>query len=543
MNIWKLFTVGFLTVLLLLPSCKGDDILINTDNSDDNRIVGIALPAINFTFSISDAIKEMDDDRLYADENGLLHFRSTQDVSIPWEDLASLKEVDESWSYAMSDLLNINPAPPLKASGNISFQEKVKFNDTDDVRYDNATFENGEMELFINVPPAFTGEIAISIPETSPQITISFNPDGFNNSYSETISLKDRRIDFSHGTDSSYITLIIDSELSFSGIPVGSLDVGFKLKDLKTEMLEGYFGQKHSDIEEHVQELDGMGEVKDLASFEFKEVALTLNIKNPIGVPFNIQATNINFIKTVDGNPQDNLLLVDGVSKVELNVDPATIGPPIAYASNDVVISSNNSNVMDVSNPFPEKITFDVFSTANPNGEIVGQPNFIGHLDSLYAELLIEAPIWLRVSEYTRSDTLNFDFKDMMDQDRDNADLIETFAMHLDFKNKLPFELKANLFVADEEGNKIEDIWTGFESLLAVGQLDNGKISTPGETNVIVNLNKEQVLKFFDQKAMFLMIETQSSTYKKGTEFIKIFDDAGMEVSISFEVSGRIPSL
>lgn len=543
MNIWRLLKVGCLTGMILLASCKGDDIIINTDNPDDNRILSGVLPAINFSYTIADGLKELDDDRLSVGADGLLSFKSWQDVSIAWEELAAINDVNESWSYSMSELVAMSPAPPLKATGSISIQEKVKFNTDDEVCYDKGTFKNGDLTISIELPVGFSGPVTISIPEITPLLTETFNATGFDNSFSKNFSLAGREVNFAQGVDSSYVTLNIESSLSFSGIPFGQMKVDFDLADIETEILYGYFGQKQSIITNEVETLDKMEEEMGLASFELKEISYTLHTNNHMGVPFDIEASNIRFNRVVDGTEESELLIVNGVSKINMEVEAATFGFPIQPASNSYRVDKDNSNILEVSNPFPEEIITNILSNSNPNGNIPGTQNFIGNIDSLYAQLEIQAPVWLKAKEYTRKDTIDFDFRKIMDQDPKNADLIESLAMYLDFYNKLPFSANANLFIADADGNKIEDVLSNFKSILDVGTLNaEGRVTEAKHTNVVVSFDKSQIKKFFDQKAMFLILETKTSSYNNETEFVKIFEDAGLDVSISFEASGRIPS-
>lgn len=543
MNISRLLKVGYFIVLIILASCKGDDIIINTDNPDDNRILSGALPAINFSYTIADGLKELADDRLSVGADGLLSFKSWQDVSIAWEELAAINDVNESWSYSMSELVAMSPAPPLKATGSISIQEKVKFNTDDEVRYDKGTFKNGDLTISIELSAGFSGPVTISIPEITPLLTETFNATGFDNSFSKNFSLAGREVNFAQGVDSSYVTLNIESSLSFSDIPSGQMKVDFDLADIETEILFGYFGQKQSSIINEVKSIDKMEEDFGLASFELKEISYTLHTNNHMGVPFNIEASNIRFNRVVDGIEKSELLTVNGVSKIEMEVDSATFGSPIQPASNSFRVHKDNSNILEVSNPFPEQIIIDILSSSNPQGNIPNTQNFIGNIDSLYAQLEIQAPVWLKAKEYTRKDTIDFDFRKIMDQDPENADLIESLAMYLDFYNKLPFSANANLFIADADGNKIEDVLSNFKSLLDVGTLNSeGKVLEAKHTDVVVSFDKSQIKKFFDQKAMFLILETKTSSYNNETEFVKIFEDAGLDVSISFEASGRIPS-
>ncbi len=536
MLIWRLFKVGCLTFLVMLASCKGDDINVNTES---DRLYSGAMPAINYSFTIADGIKELDDDRIFVDEDKLVSFKFDQDVSMAWDKLASIDDLNESWSYVMTNAI-VTPAPPLNQSGNISTQEKIKFNSKNDVRLDEAHFKNGDLALSITVPPGVTGTIVVSIPESSPVITTTLQPDGINNSFNPSFSMKDRKIVFEQETNSSYVTLNMEAHLNFPGVPAGEINLAFNLADIKTERLYGYFGQYQSNSITVTQEIEDMEDFLGSANIELKDVTYTIQSNNQMGVPFHLEASNIRFNKKVDGNETSKLLLIKDVSKIEMEVSAATDDSPIKPGTDTFIVKQSDSNLKDIVNPFPDEIIVDFVSFSNPEGD-TGVRNFIGDVDSLFATVEVEAPLWLKAKDYTRKDTIDFDFKDLMDNNRENADLIEKLAMHLDFYNLLPFAVDANLFVADANGNKIEDILSDFESFIAAGVPNAaGRISDAEHTNVLVEFDNRQILKFFDENAMLLILETKIASYNYANEFVKIFDDAGLNVSISFEATGQV---
>ncbi|SMO66396.1 hypothetical protein SAMN06265379_104194 [Saccharicrinis carchari] len=539
MHIWRLFKVGLLLALVILTSCKGDDIIVNTEN---DRLYSTVIPAINYSFTIADGINKIDDKRIFVDDNKLVFLRFNQEVSIPRDNLASIDNLNESWSYLLNNEV-VTPAPALNQPGNISATEKIKFNSKNDVRLDKGLFDTGDLNLTITLPHGITGTVVVSIPESNPLITTTCEPDGFNNSFNRLFSLKNREIVFKQEPGSSYITLQMEAHLNFSGVPAGSIDLGFQLTDVKTEKLYGYFGQYQSDIISVSQEIEDMEDVLGSAKIELKEATCHIHSNNQLGVPFNMEASNIRFNKTTDGIETNDVLLFNGLSKVNIDVAAATDGSPIIPSTNTLVINRNNSNIMEVINPFPEKITLDFVSLSNPNGDTKAQ-NFIADVDTLYATVEVEAPLWLKAKEYFRTDTIDFDFKELMDGDRENAELIQTLSMYLDFYNLLPFAVNTKLFIADASGNKIEDVLSNFEPVLSVGELNaEGRIVEAAHTHVLVELDNQQFLKFFDENAMLLILETTIASHDYENKFVKIFNDAGMKVSISLEATGQTPNL
>lgn len=531
MQNWRLLKVVFLTVLVLLASCKGDDITVNTEN---NRLYEIATPTVNYTYSVADGLVDLNEPRLSIGENGLIYFTASRDASTVWEDLAYIGNVNKSWPYVMSEI--------VVGSSDISIEEKVKLNSKPDVRYDNGVFKSGNLLLTVEVPLGVTGTIKLTVPDSNPLITTTITLNGFNPIESRTILLDDRTIVFGQEPNSSYVTLKTEAQLTFPGAVLGAMKIDFQLTDIKTKMLRGYFGQYQSLLIDHTNSIDKMEESKGFDKIELGEITYVLETNNHIGVPFEIEATNIRFNRIVDDIIEvSEILLIDGVSKIKLNVNAANEGPPLQPTHNSYIVRPDNSNITDVGNPFPQKIIVNLDVNSNPLGD-TGTQNFIGDIDSLYATLTMKAPLYLKATNYSRKDTIKVDFRKLLEQDRENTDIIETIAIHLDFYNKLPFEVQANLSIADTFKVKIEDILFNYNPILAVGKLNaEGKVAEAKHTNLVIEFEKSQIKKYFDENAMFLILETKASSANGENEYVKIFDDSNLMVSVSIEASGKAP--
>ncbi|MGQ1948273.1 hypothetical protein ACT3CD_14350 [Geofilum sp. OHC36d9] len=536
----RLLLTGAMAGLIWLAGCKGDDIIINTDG-DEEKVLELDMPAINFSYTIAEALEDVDQEYFVVDDDGLVWLSYRQDVSVDWDELVQLNDINEHWSYGMSDLLLAPETSELKSSKTISYSEKVKLNHKDIVRYDSAHFTSGLINLDGRLPTGLTGTITLSIPETDPLISKSFTLDGINNFFSDAIQMENMDVLFGHGVDSSYVTLKIDAELNFIGLPAGNMEVELGISDMEPEYIFGYFGQQEAIQLNEGMVFEGIEEIREFDYFDLRDIRLSLNTDNSIGVPFKIEATDINFFKESSSVNPDWVLDVNGESRVTLDVAAATYGDPIIPGNGSIELNSDNSNILVIGNAFPERIECDIRAFSNPDGEVSGSPNFMARIDSLYANLFMEAPLWLRVDKYQRTDTIDFDFVDMMDDDRENAEKVEEITIYLDFYSKLPVELNANIYVADKDYIKIDDLLTDFQEVIASGTPDsNGRVTEPKHTAFKIDVTGEQMLDFFDKGGMYIMLQTRSSTYNEGSEYVKIYDDASFKVSLSFEGAGRV---
>ncbi len=525
-------------MLLLMFSCKGDDIVINTDFKE-SRIYNLAVPLISsFKFTLEDALAEIETDMFYADDDGLINFLMTSDVEVEWEDLSAIKDINLSRNYTMGD--------HIQDGNKFNLVEKMELDIQEDARFDYAEISKGILRLTIDVPAGYVGNITVKSPFFEPVISDVFYVDGRSaETFNFNFDTKDHKLTFKNDDDDNNSFIPVELESVFDEIHgdlTENLSIRYTYRNVKTYSVYGYFGQQVVDLNDQSHTIGNLREIMGDANFYLKDLSYALNIYNDIGVPFEISANNLKFYE--NKNKEDyKLLLVNGQSKVTTRVNAATYENELVPAYGRTEVVKENSNIIDASNPLPEKVVADIFARANPDGEIQGVQNFVlGENNTLKGEFEIHAPAWLKIPEFSRKDTIEFDFKELLENKRENAEIVEELNLYFDFYNTLPFNIDANIYAIDKSGEKVDDIFSGFQKILLSGEMENDRVTEAGHTTLIAELSQSQATKFYDKDVKKLVLETKTSTKDYETKYVKFFKNYGLEIKISGELKFKIPA-
>jgi hypothetical protein len=527
---------------LLLAGCQDDDIIVNTDTTDDNREIEIAAPAGEITYEIADLLDDLDNEYVFVDEQGLVNVSYDQTVDIEWETLVSIPDVNETWSFSPSDGIPF-PSPQLKAAANVSFTEKVRLNNRDDVRYDSLTMANGILSAQLRFPYGTTGTASVTIPEVTNNgspLTYSFMVNGTQYEFDIYEDISDMDVEPSQATDSSYLSVITAMDLT--NVAVGDVALDFRLTNMQPGMTFGYFGNQTSPVrhEELVFDIFDELDVLEDQSIEFGNVFLDVEVNSGIGVPFNVRVENMNFYME-DGTPYSEPLTVEGNPFIDLTLDAATYANPIEPTTTTFHVSGDNSNIVDIVNAYPRRMEFDVFSESNPSQD-PQTFNFMGPDNVLNGTMNVVLPAYFRTSSYSRTDTVDFDFNDIVGEDDEDVRELQEFTVYFDFFSKIPVDISASAYVIDGNGNKIDDLLEASTSVIAAGVPDEttGKVTDAEQTTFTITVSGDQINQFLDQNAMNIVIETDFDT--GGDDYIRIYEDMDFRAVVSFEGTGKIPS-
>ncbi|WP_234408329.1 hypothetical protein [Marinilabilia salmonicolor] len=209
------------------------------------------------------------------------------------------------------------------------------------------------------------------------------------------------------------------------------------------------------------------------------------------------------------------------------------------------ISGTNSDNIVDIANSYPRRVLFDVTSFSNPDGE-PQEPNFMGLSNVLQGEMDIIAPLWFRTSaDYVRTDTIDFDFNDILGEDSDDAREVESATIWFDFYSKIPVDISAAAWVVDEDGNQIDNLFGDNESIkvvqAGVPDSDTGRVTEATHTEFNVTVTGDQINDFLDRNAMNIILETKIFT--DGEEYVKIYEDMSFNAVVSFEAAGNLPEL
>lgn len=528
---------------LLLAGCQDDDIMVNTDSADDNREIEIAAPAGEITYQIADLLDDLDNEYVFVDDQGLVNVSYSQDVDIEWETLVSIPDVSETWYFSPSDGIPF-PSPRLKAAVATSFTEKVKLNHRDDMRYDSLNMDNGLLVAQLRFPYGTTGTASVTIPEVTNNgtpLTYTFVVDESNYVFDIYEDISGMRVEPSQATDSSYLKVVTAMDLN--NVAVGDVELDFQLTNMQPGMTFGYFGNQTSPVRHEELTFDVFDDLELLEdqSIEFGNVYLDVEVNSGIGVPFNVRVENMNFYLE-DGQPYADPLTIDGNPYLDLTLEAATYGDPIEPTATTLRINKETpSNIVDIVNAYPRRMVFDVFSVSNPSH---GPQtfNFMGPDNVLNGTMDIVLPAYFKTSAYSRTDTVDFDFNDIVGEDDEDVRELEEFTVYFDFFSKIPADIAASAHVIDGNGTKIDDILEASTSVIAAGVPDEttGRVTEAEQTTFTITVSGDQINQFLDQNAMNIVIETDFAT--GGDDYIRIYEDMDFRAVVSFEGTGKIPS-
>ncbi len=513
--------------ILITSGCKENDIILDFDNKSDIQKIELAGPLAKINITAIEWLNEdFAEEDFEVDQNGLISMKYTDEVFIQWE---SLVEIDDKAGNSNFPTVQIN------------YQEKIKFNITNDVRIDSMYMEAGELRYRVEAPLGSAGTIIISIPELltgrvpyTRVLTVTAGQRIFN----ITELLAGKKIHFSKEPNSSYITF--NTSLNLTPVnPLALTNVQYSISNINTGLTFGYFGQKEIKRTDASLTFSLFSDLELINEIELADLSLEIIAKNKIGVPFKVKTDNIRVFRENDPVNFD-YLMVNGVDNIQLNVPSGIYGNPIIAGTSKYTVSGSNSNILTIGNKYPDKLLCDITTQSNPNGEI--GPNFMGNETRLQTDLVLKVPFWFKSGMYSRKDTVDFDFNDIIGSNKEDVEKIEFIDVYFDFYNKFPFGMVANAWVINNAGETIDVLFGGDKNVIKSGAPGtSGKITNAEYTKFVVNISNEQIKRYSNLNAKKIVLETKLTTFNNGQIFVKIYDKSELDAIISIITKTQLP--
>ncbi len=534
MSAKTIITIAIGILIFSSLGCKENDIVLDFDNNTNKRKIEFAGPFARFNITAIDWLEaEYADEEFLVGPDGLISMSYTEEVFLEWENLVEINDYANAFSF-----------PTVKTNGPLVYQQKIKFNPSADVRYDSLRIANGQLQYTLTAPTSVNGTITISIPEVFTGATTyqrSFNVTPTQRIFNISEPLANKRIKFNQEAGSSYITFTTTIDLTpvNAGDTPGNAGVAVSLTSIIPELTFGYFGQKQSQRLNASLTFTLFNDLELIDEIEFADLKLDIVARNPIGAPFQVKTDNIRLFKEEEPANIDRLE-INGTDFVDMDVTTAVFANPIITGTGLYNINRNNSNILTVGNKYPDKLLCDITAWSNPHGEVT--PNFMGTETRLQTDLVLKLPFWFRTERYARTDTIDFDFNDMIGSDKEEIEKVELMEIYFDFFNKFPFSMVANAWVEDENGTTIEVLFGDNKSVIKSGIPDtNDKVTKAEHTEFVVGVNNAQIKRFISENAKTIILETKATSYNNGQPFVKIFDQSSLDANISILIKTRLP--
>jgi len=278
---------------------------------------------------------------------------------------------------------------------------------------------------------------------------------------------------------------------------------------------KGYFSSVDINLDD-VSKMDVFSIIK-AGTFDLENISLGLDIVNGFGVDAQMIIDEMASVNSVTNN---SVLLHSAILGHSVNVMRATeTGNPSAPVMPTVYpINFDNSNIKQMFENMPDRISFKINGLTNPMGNISGGNDFYYDGYGMKLKLRLDLPLSLKTTDLTLIDTMKFDFKSDSDKNK-----VTKGTFNLIADNGFPFDALLQLYMIDENSLVMDSLL--FNNLALAAPLGNNNIvSAIKRTVMSAPLPASKLDKLYQTKKMAVKVifNTNSSQYLKLYDYYKI---------------------
>lgn len=421
-----------------------------------------AVPLINTTVSIEDALNSLDDDSyLDIDDDNFIsivysgslkslkaiEFFTVPDFIVPAFDTLNIIPIDNNLLPFDLDLIKLK-------GGQIQISFESQHNEDLEVEFQinnlskNGSFFTYQKDLNAVGNPPF--EIIEN--ETLEDYTLDFQSGQFVISYSSRNNVGEHR-------------------------PLNNIT--FNFRNLDYEYVEGYIGQHNINLALDTLSIE-LFDQSISGSIEIEDPKLRLIATNSIGIPAKITSDYFEAESLSQGVIQFNSIVDQGVDIASPSIDE--IGSSKVTV---IAFDNSNSNLGELINSNPSELRYQLAALINPDDD-PSQRGFLLDDSELQLDLEVEVPLWVEVSEFLIEDTVEFDLGIIEE--------IEEAEFKLRVENGLPISVGVQLLFLNNLGETIDSLFTLDSNSFEAGTIDNtGKVISKSQGEQFVSFSNDRI--------------------------------------------------
>lgn len=360
--------------------------------------------------------------------------------------------------------------------------------------------------------------------------TVPPAPEGGSSFYNEVFDMEGYTIDLRgrNGDSSNLFYDIFIANIDSSGnlVNLSLEDSVFLSTSLVQLVPENGFGNLGTDIFSIGPDSIELSVFKSIpsGSINFQEADISIEIENGFGAAADIEIGEF----TGSNSDGSSIALNGDVVNETFNLLPATLNsnPPLVspYQGN-WLLDQNNSNIVDIINIQPEKITYalDIFLNpgSNPNTD-----NFIYYDYGLNINLNLSIPLHFIASNLILRDT-----SAIGNQSGNTFDNLEQGTFKLIVKNGFPLTTELSLIFLDEMFSPIDSV-VAFSDILAGIIGSNGKVEQPTTSVIEFFFDRDKIATI--QNAKHLVYRANFNTV--GIDPVKIYSSYAIGIQLVGDV-------
>jgi len=517
--------IGIAIFVLTLSSCKENDIVFNIDEID-YRSIELSAPIVSkLHIPLYESMEKWLDLGDMSIEKGVICIKYMQSDIIEWSRDIKLDDIDEGWSFDLNQTL----LEGLRFTGTLSPEVNLTTSETG-TYVTEADLAAGWMRFTFTVPNNVSScDIAITIDEV-------FNSEGVFNQVYRDLKPGENVLPYISiaGYQIKAPNRKIKVNFAFTVTTTGNTqpssgNIGIKLvvTNWDVKYLSGYFGQIEEKIHDII-ELNFFNELDFDRKIGLFDMELKTEITNYTGLPLKIEATNFEFAD--ESGKIDDLKTTDDIYlKIPAAIETDKLTHFISPAK--LLFTTNMLKPIEFESPvFPTKINFNITGLANPDG--IGETDNFVLFDKDHGlatiDLTLTIPLHFKVEAYSRTDTIKFDYNDLIKDNVKLSEGIQYIAAEMDVYNNMPFEVELAADVIDEWDNVIETILSG-------------EIIKTDPKNIEVKFTEVQLENFRRRDAKNIVLYTKAST--ENEDYVQVHHDASLDIFVSVRLKSKIPSI
>ena len=524
----------FAACLLAMAGCIKDDVEI--DEFKYTRMPNLAAPVFyanvdyNGIFKHLAKNKPQNNAKVEVDNDGLIYLTYKKNYDISWNSVADSNNI--YWSN--------NQLFPTVAGKKVSqrVSDQIKMNADNSQRFDTLIISKSTMTVKA-AKLDVDGNGTMTIPEMTKNgkaLEIKWK---LNEGTEQTIDVAGYKIVPGHSSKTSYMTNNIVLEGTATATSTTScLNIEMSMTEIVPQVIFGYFGTKNALNRQSVMNIDFFQSHEFPDEIEFTGAFIKLDVNNWTGTPFNLKMDDRFIVKSnKDSLPvsllKDIPLYIEQIDYTDYRAD-GKYNPKHNY----FLIDTTNSNLNAILNCSPNSYDYTMEITTNPHGE--QSENFLTEESKLLADVQLYIPFWLKITDLTREDTIDFDLNSII-LDADNAKYVDSITLYFDFDNGFPITLWSQAYLVDEKNTVVDSLFNGREQLWNSPQLDqNKRVSKWTATHSRVTMDNEKIVDCSKKNVKKIILHTGiSTTGAKTNQYLKFYKEYGLTMNLSFEVLSK----
>ncbi|MBL7819509.1 MAG: hypothetical protein JNL65_02770 [Saprospiraceae bacterium] len=306
------------------------------------------------------------------------------------------------------------------------------------------------------------------------------------------------------------------------------IELGFL--DLRPEYARGYLRDTTLFAGPSLIDLDFFNRIKS-GKLLLDQAKLSIDFENKVGVDLEFKLNEFNSI-----NHKNNQSIA--LSATEIN-KPIFIPRasdqnghlPIKATNTSVRLDEKNSNLTDFINNLPDQISYALQLKANPLGNVSQHRDFIYEDEFMNLNMNLELPMVLQSKGLTICDTME------MDLTKGDLSGIQSGNLHAFFNNGFPLDVKAQLFILDQNNAIIDTLLNGANVIAAAKESIPSSNYIPQLSQINIPVDKIKIDRLLNSGKLLLIAVLDTQPVGQG---VRIYDTGVLNFQMTADFVYRV---